>query len=666
MKSLKMFWMIVANEFAARCCTSTTHDIETVMSRSESEGSSFLTITLPAFGKDFEKSLDQGQIPLGSFCGWKVARGSRTPLFLGGFLDLIFDRVSGRLLDEPNLDAILAIRQLTLMYGKILLPCSDERRENAIKGYIECEQEVRRSDAERATSLEEEFRKASLVLWGTVLQAVDEDVYYGRIVPRHGPGITADRLMGNHKFDQSEWTERLDRVFPAGDFILPSPRYHQEYLPSVHFLEPGAERPVKVITVPKTLKTPRIIAVEPTCMQYAQQGLMRKFVEYIESPSIGVSNNHNRGFGVVGFTDQYPNQVLAQEGSLNGELATLDLSEASDRVSNQLVRLLLDNFPNVAEGVDASRSRTADVPGHGLIRLAKFASMGSALTFPIEAMVFSTICFIGIAHGLSRSVDAELIHEFRSQVRVYGDDIIVPVRFVHPVLQSLEAFGFKVNQNKSFWTGKFRESCGKEYYDGEDVSVHRVRREFPSGRGHVAEIVSMQSLRNDMYMSGLWNAAKYLDEILSRVLGGHYPVLRSYASAADSGGHRAGAVSSTERTLQRGASGMASQGSTPGDAMGRRFVGRRSDEPHSRSLIIGRVSVAFGYRSARWHPTLHAPMVKGWVVSNNIPASVLDGVGAMVKCLLNQGEEPFADNRHLLRAGRPDAVRIKLGWRQPF
>ncbi len=663
MKSLTMFWMIVADDFAARCCTSTTHDKETVMSRSESEGSSFLTITLPNFGKDFEKSLDQGEVSLGSFCGWKVARGSRLPLFLGGFLSLIFDRTSGRLLDEPDIDAILAVRQLTLMYGKILLPCSDERVKKAIDGYVDCEQEVRRSDADRSSSIEEEFRKASLVLWGTVLQAVDEDVYYGRIVPRHGPGITADRLVGNHKFDQSEWTERLDRVFPAGDFIFPSPRYHQEYLPSVRFLEPGAERPVKVITVPKTLKTPRIIAVEPTCMQYTQQGLMAKFCEYIESPYIGVRDNHNRGFGVVGFTRQTPNQRMAKEGSRKGNLATLDLSEASDRVSNQLVRLLLDNFPNVAEGVDASRSRTADVPGHGLIRLAKFASMGSALTFPIEAMVFSTICFIGIARGLSRSVDAELVEEFRSSVRVYGDDIIVPVRFVHPVLQSLEAFGFKVNQNKSFWTGKFRESCGKEYYDGEDVSVHRVRREFPSGRGHVAEIVSMQALRNDMYMSGLWGSAAFLDDTLSRVLGGHYPVLRRFAAAETGRCLRGSDGCSFERSEQCGVDCVASPGRTPGYALGRRHS---VEDPHTKSLIIGRVSVAFGYRAAKWHPTLHIPLVKGYVVSNHTPASVLDGIGAMVKCLLNQGDEPFADSRHLLRAGRPDAVRIKLGWRQPF
>ncbi len=611
MENLKMLWKVVADELATRCCTSTIHDWETVMKRSESEGSSFLTITLPAYGKALERALDLGQISSLTHPGWKARKNEKIPLFLGGFLSLIFDRTSGRLLDEPDIDAIHAVRQLTLMYGKLQIPCSDARVKKAIDGYVECEQEVRRSDADRAFSLEEDFRKASLVLWGTVLQAVDEDVYHCRIIPRHGPGATADRLRANRKFDQTEWTERLERVFPFGEFIIPNHRYHQEYLPTVNFLEPGAERPVRVITVPKTLKTPRIIAVEPTCMQYVQQGLMAKFVEYIESPFIRIVKNRNPGFGVVGFTDQAPNQRLACEGSSSGELATLDLSEASDRVSNQLVQVMLQNFPNLAEGVAACRSTRADVPGVGIMNLAKFASMGSALTFPIEAMVFSTICFMGIARGLSREMDAELVSEFRSQVRVYGDDIIVPVRFVHEVVDLLGAFGFRVNSSKSFWNGKFRESCGKEYYDGTDVSIARVRRLLPTQLQHVEEIVSSVSARNQFYMLGLWQTALWLDSKMWKVLR-HYPVVEE------------------------------------------------------SSPVLGRWSSHFPYETDREHPTRHAPLVKGYVVQTRPPASPVSGLGALVKCLLNSSEEPFADKRHLERAGRPDAVNIKLGWFQPF
>lgn len=173
MKSLRMLWMFAANDLAARCCTSTTHDWETVMRRSESEGESFLTITLPTFGKALEKALDQGFVSQSDFQGWKAPKGQVLPSFLSGFTSRIFDRVSGVLLDEPDVDAIFAVRQLTLMYAKILLPCSDARVKKSIEGYIECEKEVRRSDAERPTSFEEEFRKASSIMWGTVLQAID-------------------------------------------------------------------------------------------------------------------------------------------------------------------------------------------------------------------------------------------------------------------------------------------------------------------------------------------------------------------------------------------------------------------------------------------------------------------------------------------------------------
>jgi hypothetical protein len=689
MYDLRSFWIVVARELAARCCTdSAALDIKIVESRWESEGDSFFTITLPNFCKDFEKSLDQELVTRELFQGWRRLSSTSgpgvIPQFLGGFMSLIFNRESGALLDQPDIDAIFSVRQLTLMYGKLLLPATEARTKKAIDGYIECEQEVRRFDAQRSPSNLEEFRQASTVLWGTVLQAVDEDIYYHRIVPRHGPGATADRLKGNRKFDQVEWTERLERVFSWGDFLIPSARYHQEYLPKVNFLEPGSERPVRVITVPKTLKTPRIIAIEPTCMQYVQQGLMARFVEYIESPTVRFIQNHNVGYGVVGFTDQTPNQRLACEGSLHGELATLDLSEASDRVSNQLVRAMLENYPNLAEGVDASRSRKADVPGHGVIRLAKFASMGSALTFPIEAMVFSTIVFMGIAKAISEEsgsrarVDTDLVMRYRSEVRVYGDDIVVPVRFVQRVVECLELFGFKVNSNKSFWTGRFRESCGKEYYAGHDVSIVRVRRELPSrpvhgmvrhddpGSGASREgnsdsggkpellasvrqatgdrrlqsvqsgprqagvsgvqaqaIISAVDLRNQCYMHGMWRSAGFLDEYLQKVLK-HFPTVSS-------------------------------------------------DSP-----ALGRVSL-LGYETQKVDSSLHRPLVKAWRVRAKLPKSSVSGTGALLKCLLNKsdGELPEdvlgwlkaisnADEEHLNRGGRPRSVSITTGWMQPF
>jgi hypothetical protein len=90
-------------------------DIKTVHRRVEHEGMSFLTISLPNFGKDIEKCLDQGYADRNLFQGFSWQAG--LPRFLGGFLDLVFDRGTGLLVDEPDIDAMQAVRQLRLMYG---------------------------------------------------------------------------------------------------------------------------------------------------------------------------------------------------------------------------------------------------------------------------------------------------------------------------------------------------------------------------------------------------------------------------------------------------------------------------------------------------------------------------------------------------------------------
>lgn len=595
MKSLKELWAEASLELGALCDVSTTRDIKTVTGRLEHEGMSFLTISLPAFCKSLEKGLADGYIGHDGFPGFSRYRG--LPRFLGGFLDLVFDRSSGRLLDDPSVDSIYAIRQLTLMFGKILLPCSDARNRGAIDKFLECEQDLRRVD--RTFDVEStDFRSMAMRLFGDVLSSVDLAVYRGSLTPKHGPGKTADRLLGNRKYDQSEWTERLEQIFAFGDNALPNWRYNY-LLDRVKILGPRNERPVKVTLVPKSLKTPRIIAIEPTCMQYMQQAVMEALVESLESSDV-------LG-GMIGFTDQGPNQTMAQKGSLDGSLATLDLSEASDRVSNQHVRHMLSHFPHLSEAVDASRSRKADVPGHGVIRLAKFASMGSALCFPIEAMVFLTIIFMAIEHDARRRFTRRDIMSFQGSVRVYGDDIIVPVDHMKTVVRFLELFGLKVNTAKSFGTGKFRESCGKEYYAGSDVSIVRVRRVFPAKRSDVDEVISVVSLRNRLYEAGLWRTAFWLDLGINPLLGGRYPTV------------------------------------------------------HRDSLVLGRVSF-IGHETERMHPDMHYPQVKGFVVRPKPRRLTASGEGLLLKWFLKRGDEPFADRNHLVESGRPQSLRIQLRW----
>jgi hypothetical protein len=595
MKSLVDISVVLLQELGERCQVSTDLDRKTIKVRTKHEGLSFLTITLPSFAQSFQQALAKGCVADDMFPGFSRACG--LPRFLGGFLRLVFDPLSGRLLDSPSLDAIFSIRQICMAMGKVHLECSQERTDDAFKKYIECEQDLQRVNSSLDASKFEAFNRIGSLLWSEFFSHLDREIWEGNVLPKHGPGATADGLRGNAKYNQVEWTRRLDEMFPVLEYLFPSWGCEQQ-LRRVRILEPGAERPVKVISVPKTLKSPRIIAEEPTCMMYVQQGIFELMIEYVERDDFLSS--------YIGFRDQEPNRVLAQVGSRDGTLATLDLSEASDRVSNRLVRGLLQHFSHLSDGVDACRSRNADVPGFGVIPLSKFASMGSALCFPFEEIVFLTLIFLGVEQGLSHQLTRADINRYRGRVRVYGDDIIVPVECTSSVITVLESFGLKVNSGKSFWTGKFRESCGKDYYDGVDITVVRVREALPS-RKLDPLVVSSVSLRNQLFLAGFERIVERLDELNEWALKGVYPTVEVDSPA----------------------------------------LGRYSYEP----AHVGKMSTV-----------IHAPLVKAYVPHSTLPDSHLEGYGALMKFFLKRGDLPVADKKNLERAGRPVSVDIKTRW----
>ncbi len=676
MKNLLSLWCELADESASWCYTSAARDKEYVAGRVELEGESFFTISLPMYCKAFERALDHGSIDSTLFCGYKQRGGF--PLFLGGFLSQIFD-TDGSLLDEPSIDCILAVRQLTLVFGKIERPCTLARETQAMRNFVEIEEELKEFDPSSLKEFLPRFLKMSTLLWANTFSEVensllethgladswpeysgfpdgfDDDPQRGRdaflqllpaplrgpvrhpvvlgdceivdpasrriLVPRHGPGATADRLRGNAKFSISEWPLRLEGVFPYGDYALPSWRSYYQ-LDRVQFLEPGAERPVKVISVPKTLKTPRIIAIEPTGMQYCQQALSHRIVDAIEDHSETTPSRRGQrcdwGRWFIGFKEQEPNRLLARSGSINGHLATLDLSEASDRVLNQHVLSLFARFPRLSEAIQATRSTKADVPGHGVIPLAKFASMGSALCFPVEAMVFTTIIMAAISYERGDHEPEQYVSTLSAmfgKVRVYGDDIIVPVEYVDRVIEWLKAFGLKVNLDKSFWTGKFRESCGGDYYDGEWVTPVRLRHELPASLEDADGVVGLVTFRNLLYWNGFWTTAKKIDERITFLSRGWYNVVDETAEG------------------------------------------------------LGRESV-FGWRLRlqrdRLHPGTHVPLVRGLKVRTPSPESFITGEGALLKFLFRKSFLPWQDPRHLTHYGRGSVAGIKRSWIRPF
>lgn len=655
MKRLEL-WLCALDDLGARCAVSTRLDGKAVEKRVSHEGEEFFTLTLPAFCKDFESALREGVITSERWIGWKKqeitypwesdslpssARAliSGPPYFLSGFLNLVFDSESGfvRHVDPLNLDeveriadAVQAVRQLTLMFGKELTECSEDRRMAAYEQYVETDRNltsVLQVFLERKDAWAEldDLKRTFRFLFADVCSSLDKQVYEHDLLPKHGPGVTADKKLGNQKFYQSVWTERMEGVFPYGEYCLPNWRYHGE-IGAVKFLSPGAELPVRVTDVPKTARDPRIIAIEPTCRQYMQQALAIPLVQGLGDVSSPTS-------WLLGFRDQWPNQAMAQIGSEDGSLATLDLSEASDRVPNWLVELLFEDFPWLAEGIQACRGQQATLPDGQVIDLQKFASMGSALTFPIEAMVFITVILTGLSKSMGEPVSRAFVKTLRDKVRVYGDDIVVPADNAVDVIEHLELFGFKVNRSKSFWTGQFRESCGAEFYAGADVSIVRVRRALPQSRRDVEEIRSAISTRNQFYEAGMWKTANAYDVVLDEVLQGLYPYIRP------------------------------------------------------TSPVLGRVSAIFpwGETTNRWsypgqdrlHRDYQSPIVKGWLNADRLPSNAVDDWPALLKCLLLEAvsdvyPDPWVHDpgdlaelygsskgEHLLRSGRPRAPRIR-------
>jgi hypothetical protein len=285
-------------------------------------------------------------------------------------------------------------------------------------------------------------------------------------------------------------------------------------------VSPYDELPVRVVVVPKTQSIPRIIAIEPSTMQYAQQAVKREIYEWIGRGPLSK---------VLGFSDQTRNQEMARIASSTKKFATLDLSEASDRVHWFLVYSMLRRYPHLWDFVWASRSIRADVEGD-IFPLQKFASMGSALTFPIETMIFTILAALGMKEqGYIRSISPRSL---QGELSVYGDDIIVPVDTTGGVIDWLEHFGARVNQNKSFWNGNFRESCGAEYFDGHDVTVVRLRAELPSSRHDAAAIAGYIDLRNRMFFAGMWSVVSEIDKELESLI----KLRHVYASQVDTVG----------------------------------------------------------------------------------------------------------------------------------
>jgi len=492
------------------------NDLNTIRSRVEKEGMSFLTITLPQFAKDFERSLANQRMDSTLFKGFRRVKRGSIPAFLQGMTSLLFDIETGELFNVEQIskkrtlyvDSVVeSLRQVCRAFHRTELPCTPERLQAAYSSFTKIEQsfkDFRLSEKETAS-----FLAVSHILWGSIVNGFDPFKCY----PRHGPGATADHISGNQKYAWLYWYDKLEPYFPLIGTAYPlGTEYQSSEVQIVNIVQAEQELPVKVIAVPKTLKTPRIIAIEPCCMQFAQQGIRDYLYKGIEDSAL------TRGH--VNFRDQLPNQVQAIVSSSTGLSATIDLSDASDRVPRSLALAMFWSNLDFHDSIDACRTNSAKLPSGDVISpLAKFASMGSALCFPIEAMYFYTICVVALLDSKELSYTSRNVFNVTREVYVYGDDIVVPSANAAIVLDYLQKYHCKVNTAKSFWTGKFRESCGIDAYNGYQVTPVYIRRVLPKNKQQSSSIISAVESANQFYKKGYWATADFLYTYIEGIIG---------------------------------------------------------------------------------------------------------------------------------------------------
>lgn len=464
---------------------------QTLSHRTIHEGNSFLSKTLPTLAKALEKGLDTShfQCPTNF---WRPKRGALPALF-GDLLRNVFDVKTGHLLECPCAESIYAIRQICYFLYKEEKEFTPFQQRKAEEKFVKVDNAL--PDLSNISVRTDYILFLAAELIGDLFKSDFDDFY--NIKPRVGPGIVAGGELPHEKFDFNVHYKEIHNEFPYYRYFTLSPvflRCAPDYWSRIR-KKVGKN---KVLFVPKDSRGPRTIACEPNEYMWIQQGVMASLVDRIE--------NHSLTKGQINFTKQEINQELARVNSISRKMSTVDLKDASDSVSTNLVDRLFEFAPTVLRKLNAIRTPYSVLPSGNIHTLKKFCAMGSAICFPLEA-----ICFWSIAKACILYTKAQRSVLASESVYVYGDDIIIDKNVLPLLTATFAEVGITINQDKSFSEGFFRESCGHDYYKGIQINPLRLRRKDPRTE---QGLVSLVELANNLRERFLHNTASVVEKIL--------------------------------------------------------------------------------------------------------------------------------------------------------
>lgn len=491
-----------------------------------SRGWGFLTLDLPQLADHLLQGLAAERLPIDTPTAFGRRRSNRDhrPRIFHGLWKRLFDE-DGLLHADPDETAIFLLLTICSVWKKAEIPCDPKREQKVYEEYFRIEEAMGPAPSFWDGDHHLISREYLGVLSDFVPHGADnspelsgllEDcqrvcdilvselgpLEKGEIVGKHGPGAVSDLRRGADKFAFPTWSDRLEAEFPFFEHGTLNESWLLEDSQPIWI--PSPEEGISYLTdVPKTQKGPRLIAEEPTSAQWMQQAVADALRNQVGATSLGV---------MIDFFSQTPSQDACRRASVRGSSATIDLSSASDRISCSLVQRVFRANWSFLKAFSACRTRflRQDRFEHlpSISRLRKFASMGSALTFPVQSIVFACLA-VGVGYHRQPHIG---LRRLLRQVRVFGDDIIVPTTWVDELRAVLTVLGLKVNDDKSFSTGLFRESCGLYAYRGYDVTPFRVSHPFSDANGAIR--ASWAKGASNAFTKGLWHTSLHMEKVV--------------------------------------------------------------------------------------------------------------------------------------------------------
>jgi len=212
-------------------------------------------------------------------------------------------------------------------------------------------------------------------------------------------------------------------------------------------------------TVPKNAETDRTIATEPL-MNMALQLAAGLYIE-----------GSLRCIGIDISDQQEHNNELAKAGSIFGDLCTIDLKHASDLITPMLIQSI---WPKEWFALFMA-IRSPCIKLHPLLKddhsidLHMMSTMGNGFTFPMMTLTILALVYAAVCES------EPPLRLTNKRYGVFGDDIICPSKHYYGVVNTLTEAGLIVNNDKSYFEGPFRESCGGDYYEGYNVTPFYVK-----------------------------------------------------------------------------------------------------------------------------------------------------------------------------------------------